>query len=105
QGTCREAAATYHCGDAAGWHPPREARPGSRWVDARAHRGDHNSRGQDEDLQIRRDALFGQELRDRLECVGFGDVKLYRNLQGEEYGFAAERLIAVARKLQDDPDL
>jgi 2-polyprenyl-3-methyl-5-hydroxy-6-metoxy-1,4-benzoquinol methylase len=40
----------------------------------------------------------GQELRDRLESVGFSDVKLYGNLTGEAYGFDAERLIAVARK-------
>jgi hypothetical protein len=40
----------------------------------------------------------GQELRDRLELVGFNDVKLYGNLGGGEYGFDAERLIAVARK-------
>jgi hypothetical protein len=45
----------------------------------------------------------GQELRDRLELVGFSDVKLYGNLKGDEYGFDAERLIAVARKLKGDP--
>src|SRR5262245_31386656 len=45
----------------------------------------------------------GQELRDRLESVGFSDVKLYGNLRGDEYGFDAERLIAVARKPQGNP--
>ncbi len=40
----------------------------------------------------------GQELRDRLELVGFHDVKLYGNLNGEEYGPQAERLIVVGRK-------
>jgi hypothetical protein len=45
----------------------------------------------------------GQELRDRLESIGFSDVKLYGNLTGEEYGFEAERLIAVARKPKGDP--
>lgn len=40
----------------------------------------------------------GQELRDRLEAVGFRDVRLYGDLDGGEYGFDAERLIAVARK-------
>jgi SAM-dependent methyltransferase len=40
----------------------------------------------------------GQELRDRLEQSGFTDVKLYGNLDGEEYGLNAQRLIAVARK-------
>ena len=40
----------------------------------------------------------GQELKDRLEQVGFADVKLYGTLAGEEYGPNAQRLIAVARK-------
>jgi len=40
----------------------------------------------------------GQELRDRLQSVGFRDIKLYGSLTGGEYGFDAERLIAVARK-------
>ena len=40
----------------------------------------------------------GQELRDRLEQVGFIDLNLYGNLDGEPYGLNAQRLIAVARK-------
>jgi len=40
----------------------------------------------------------GQELRDRLERAGFVDVRLYGNLDGDEYGPDAERLIAVGRK-------
>ena len=40
----------------------------------------------------------GQELRDRLEQVGFTDVRLYGTLAGDEYGPNAQRLIAVARK-------
>ena len=40
----------------------------------------------------------GQELRDKLEQVGFTDVKLYGNLAGDQYGPGATRLIAVARK-------
>jgi hypothetical protein len=40
----------------------------------------------------------GQELRDRLEQVGFVDVALYGNLDGDEYGPNAQRLIAVAHK-------
>jgi SAM-dependent methyltransferase len=40
----------------------------------------------------------GQELRDRLEGVGFRDVKLYGDLDGGEYGVGASRLLAVARK-------
>jgi SAM-dependent methyltransferase len=40
----------------------------------------------------------GQELRDCLMRVGFTDVKLYGNLDGDEYGPHAQWLIAVARK-------
>ncbi len=40
----------------------------------------------------------GQELRERLEQAGFVEVKLYGNLDGGEYGLAAQRLIAVGRK-------
>ena len=44
----------------------------------------------------------GQELRDRLELAGFVDVRLYGNLDGDEYGPEAERLIAVGRKAELD---
>ena len=40
----------------------------------------------------------GQELKDRLTAVGFGDVRLYGNMEGAPYGREADRLIAVARK-------
>ena len=40
----------------------------------------------------------GQELRDRLIQTGFTHVKLYGNLDGDEYGVNAHRLIAVGRK-------
>jgi SAM-dependent methyltransferase len=40
----------------------------------------------------------GQELRDRLESVGFKSVELYGDLEGNEYGTEVKRLIAVARK-------
>jgi SAM-dependent methyltransferase len=40
----------------------------------------------------------GQELRDRMEQVGFTDVCLYGNLEGAPYGPDAHRLIAVGRK-------
>jgi SAM-dependent methyltransferase len=41
----------------------------------------------------------GQELKDRLLRVGFSKVKLFGNLDGEEYGLPAERLIATAVKM------
>ncbi len=40
----------------------------------------------------------GLELRDRMERAGFVDVTLYGNLDGDEYGPSAERLIAIGRK-------
>jgi len=40
----------------------------------------------------------GQELRDRMEQIGFADVNLSGNLDGDEYGPDAHRLIAVGRK-------
>jgi SAM-dependent methyltransferase len=40
----------------------------------------------------------GQELRDRMEQVGFTKVELYGNLNGDEYGPNALRLIAVGHK-------
>lgn len=40
----------------------------------------------------------GQELRDRMERVGFADVRLYGNLEGDDYGPQAERLVVVGRK-------
>ena len=40
----------------------------------------------------------GQEIRDRMEQVGFDDVKIYGSMDGEEYGLDSERLIAVGCK-------
>ena len=40
----------------------------------------------------------GQELKDRMERVGFTGVRLYGNLSGGEYGPDAQRLVAVGRK-------
>jgi SAM-dependent methyltransferase len=40
----------------------------------------------------------GQELRELMERAGFVGVKLYGNLDGDEYGSNAERLIAIGRK-------
>jgi len=41
----------------------------------------------------------GQELKDRMQQAGFSDVKLYGNMDGDEYGPNAQRLIAVGRKV------
>jgi SAM-dependent methyltransferase len=40
----------------------------------------------------------GQELKDRMEQVGFVDIHLYGNIAGDEYGTKAQRLIAVGHK-------
>jgi SAM-dependent methyltransferase len=40
----------------------------------------------------------GLELRDRMQRAGFVDVKLHGNLDGDEYGPDAERLVAIGHK-------
>ncbi|MGH7830499.1 MAG: hypothetical protein ACREP8_10015 [Candidatus Binatia bacterium] len=40
----------------------------------------------------------GQELKDRLYRVGFKRVKLFGDLDGNEYGVQAKRLVAAAWK-------
>jgi SAM-dependent methyltransferase len=40
----------------------------------------------------------GQELKTLLRQAGFGSVRLFGDLEGNEYGLDARRLIAVARK-------
>ncbi len=42
-----------------------------------------------------------QELRDRLEHVGFVDVTAYGSLDGDAYGLGSPRLIMVGRKRDD----
>jgi SAM-dependent methyltransferase len=42
----------------------------------------------------------GQELKDRMIRVGFSDIKLYGNLDGDKYGPNAQRLIVIARKAE-----
>jgi len=49
-------------------------------------------------FQFHHTIYSGQELRDRMERAGFVGVKLYGNLDGDEYGPNAERLIAVGSK-------
>jgi 2-polyprenyl-3-methyl-5-hydroxy-6-metoxy-1,4-benzoquinol methylase len=55
-------------------------------------------RGRVKSYKFHHTLYSGQELRDRLERAGFVAVKLYGNLDGDEYGPNAERLVAVARK-------
>jgi SAM-dependent methyltransferase len=56
-------------------------------------------KGRSKSFEFHMTIYSGQELRDRLESVGFRDVKLYGSLDGEVYGPDANRLIAVAKKL------
>jgi len=37
-----------------------------------------------------------------MQQAGFADVKLYGNLNGDEYGSNAQRLIAVGRKAEPE---
>jgi SAM-dependent methyltransferase len=55
-------------------------------------------KGRSKSFEFHMTIYSGQELRDRLESVGFSDVTLYGSLDGEEYGSESNRLIAVARK-------
>jgi SAM-dependent methyltransferase len=43
----------------------------------------------------------GQELKDRMAQAGFTDIKLFGNLDGDEYGANAHRLIVVGHKSND----
>ena len=40
----------------------------------------------------------GQELKDRIASAGFAKIRLYGSFDGDEYGPAARRLIAIAEK-------
>lgn len=42
----------------------------------------------------------GQELKERMQHVGFADVRLFGSLKGEEYGIDTNRLIAIGRKIK-----
>jgi SAM-dependent methyltransferase len=55
-------------------------------------------KGRSKSFEFHHTVYSGQELRDRMEQVGFSDVKLYGNLDGDEYGTNAQSLIAVGRK-------
>ncbi len=55
-------------------------------------------KGQAKHFEFELTIYSGQELKDRLESVGFRDVNLYGNFDGDEYGLDAKRLIAVGRK-------
>ncbi len=55
-------------------------------------------RGRAKTFNFHHTIYSGQELRDRLDLVGFRDIKLYGNVDGDDYSLRAERLIAVGRK-------
>ena len=55
-------------------------------------------KGRAKSFKFHHTVYSGQELRDRMTQVGFTDVKLYGNLDGDDYGPNAHRLIAVGRK-------
>jgi SAM-dependent methyltransferase len=55
-------------------------------------------KGRSKSFKFHHTIYSGQELRDRMERAGFVSVKLYGNLNGDEYGPNSERLVAVGRK-------
>jgi SAM-dependent methyltransferase len=55
-------------------------------------------KGRSKSFKFHHTIYSGQELRDRMERAGFDSVKLYGNLNGDEYGPDSERLVAVGRK-------
>jgi SAM-dependent methyltransferase len=59
--------------------------------------------GRTKSFRFHHTVYSGQELRDRMEGVGFVDVRLYGNLEGDEYGLNAQRLVAVGRKPEARP--
>jgi len=54
--------------------------------------------GESKSFEFHHTIYSGQELRDRLEQVGFGEVRIYGGLDGREYGPDCNRLVAVAWK-------
>jgi SAM-dependent methyltransferase len=55
-------------------------------------------KGRAKSFKFHHTVYSGQELKDRMQSAGFTEVKLYGNLDGDEYGPNTHRLIAVARK-------
>lgn len=58
--------------------------------------------GRATEYQFQHTLYSGQELKERLTEAGFRSVRLYGDLEGNEYGPQAQRLIAVARRHTDD---
>lgn len=54
--------------------------------------------GQVKSFKFHHTLYSGQELKDRLLQVGFGNTQLYGDLDGSAYGMGSKRLIALARK-------
>ena len=69
------------------------SRVGNEWIVLR--------KGRAKRFKFHHTIYSGQELRDRIFQAGFSNVTLYGNLDGDEYGVNAQRLIAVARKAGD----
>ena len=55
-------------------------------------------KGKTKSFKFHHTIYSGQELRDRMAEAGFVDVKLYGNLDGDDYDPNATRLIAVGHK-------
>src|SRR5271156_2520493 len=55
-------------------------------------------KGRSKSFKFHHTIYSGQELRDRMARAGFVSVKLYGNLNGDEYGPDSERLVGGGRK-------
>jgi hypothetical protein len=54
--------------------------------------------GRSTSFEFHHTVYSGQELKDPYLQTGFGDVRVYGDLDGSVYGPGAERLVAVGRK-------
>jgi SAM-dependent methyltransferase len=55
-------------------------------------------KGRAKSFKFHHTVYSGQELKDLMGRAGFADIRLYGNLDGEEYGANAQRLVAVGCK-------
>jgi SAM-dependent methyltransferase len=55
-------------------------------------------KGRTKSFKFHHTIYSGEELRERMQRAGFSSVTLHGNLDGDEYGPNAERLVAIGRK-------
>ncbi len=57
--------------------------------------------GKTKTFQVEHAIYSGLELKERMEQVGFKEIDLYGDFDGNEYGYDAQRLIAVGKRPND----